>query len=103
MESHWIPDDPNLWKIENYEQFLSVRCILLAKAANELLDSLYYGKIAGVKTDDYSTKRYVDKQSEEDEIDSMSSWMASVGLDQGTVNHELLDGNGSVVAIIKVA
>ena len=39
VESHWIPVNRDLWKIDNYE-LLSERRILLAKAANDLLFSL---------------------------------------------------------------
>lgn len=35
-----IPDDPNLWKIENFKQFLATRRGLLAKALNEFLNNL---------------------------------------------------------------
>ena len=40
LESQWIPTDENLWKVDNYEYFLNARKQLLAKAANELLNSL---------------------------------------------------------------
>lgn len=41
LESHFIPtNDPTLWEYENYEKFLAERRRLLAKAANELLQSL---------------------------------------------------------------
>ena len=43
IESHWIPMDPNLWKVENYAEFLQTRRELLAKAANEFLNSLLGG------------------------------------------------------------
>ena len=40
IESHWIPTDPTLWEYENYVKFLEARRELLAKAANDLLQSL---------------------------------------------------------------
>lgn len=40
LESHWIPTDKELWKIENYFQFLEERRKLLSHATNDLLDSL---------------------------------------------------------------
>ena len=46
IETHWIPMNPELWKVENYEEFLKQRRILLAKAANELLGSLYAGSLS---------------------------------------------------------
>lgn len=40
LESQWIPMDRELWKIQNYEDFLTARKHLLAEAANKLLNSL---------------------------------------------------------------
>ncbi|MCD8364164.1 MAG: DUF262 domain-containing protein [Lachnospiraceae bacterium] len=103
MDTHWIPSDPELWKIENYEKFLEERRILLAKAANSLLDSLYCGQIADVELQDYSGKQYHEETVVEEEIASMSSWMLDHGLNEGTINHELLDESGKTVAIIDLA
>lgn len=103
VESHWVPMDPALWKIDNYEEFLKQRRILLAKAANELLDSLYSGSISDAALISFATKEYKGDLPEEEEIEEMSSWMSSVGLNEGTMNHELLDEAGNVVAIIDLA
>jgi hypothetical protein len=46
LESQWIPMDRDLWKIENYRDFLTARRELLAKAANHFLDSLLHGEVA---------------------------------------------------------
>ena len=40
LESHWIPMDRRLWKIENYFEFLEERRNLLARATNDLLNGL---------------------------------------------------------------
>ena len=39
-KAHFIPEDPNLWRPENYDKFIKERRILLAKAMNSLLKSL---------------------------------------------------------------
>jgi hypothetical protein len=39
-KAHFIPDDPSLWKPENYQKFLDERRRLLSKAINSLLHSL---------------------------------------------------------------
>ena len=44
VESHWIPMDRELWKVENYLKFLDARRELLAQAANSFLDSLIGGE-----------------------------------------------------------
>jgi hypothetical protein len=38
--SHFIPEGPDLWKPENFADFLKERQKLLAKAINGLLNSL---------------------------------------------------------------
>lgn len=102
MDTHWIPSDPELWKIQNYEKFLEERRKLLAIAANELLDSLYSGKLAKTDIEAYSSKIF-DSASEEEDIENMSSWMTEHNLNSGTTNHVLIDENGEEVAIIDLA
>ncbi len=43
LASQWIPQDPELWRIDRYPDFLAARRELLAKAANTLLDGLRLG------------------------------------------------------------
>ena len=45
LESHWIPMDPELWKLGKYPEFLEERRKLLAAAANRFLDSLASGTV----------------------------------------------------------
>ena len=40
LASQWIPQDPNLWIVNKYPEFLKERNILLAKAANKFLHDL---------------------------------------------------------------
>lgn len=103
IETHWIPKDPELWKVENYEEFLKQRRILLADAANTILDSLYNGTKEEAIVESFATKEYHESYSEEEEIEEVSAWMEEKGLKPGTTNHELIDGNGHVVAIIDLA
>ncbi|MGV9323119.1 GmrSD restriction endonuclease domain-containing protein [Streptomyces sp. NPDC003660] len=43
LESQWIPVDPELWRIENYPDFLATRRELLSYAANDFLEALHDG------------------------------------------------------------
>ncbi|GGX06624.1 hypothetical protein GCM10010297_30230 [Streptomyces malachitofuscus] len=43
LSSQWIPLDRDLWKVENYPDFLTARRELLARAANEFLQALHDG------------------------------------------------------------
>lgn len=103
MDTHWIPSDPNLWKIENYEKFLEARRILLAQAANKLLNSLYQGQLGEVSIQDFASKSYNNAADEEEEIEGMLQWMVEHGLSEGIMNHEIVDINGQVAAIIDLA
>jgi hypothetical protein len=40
LASQWIPDDPSLWTLDRYSDFLEARRQLLANAANSFLESL---------------------------------------------------------------
>ena len=103
VESHWVPTDPKLWEVSQYEEFLKQRRVLLAQAANSLLDSLYNGSIQESSLLSFATRNYQEANSEEEDIAEMSEWMTSVGLYEGTMNHELLDATGNVDAIIDLA
>lgn len=45
LESQWVPMKRELWKLENYPDFLAARRELLAKAANRLLSNLEAGHL----------------------------------------------------------
>jgi len=111
IESHWIPMNPHLWKLENYTEFLAARRELLAKAANKFMDSLYSGS---VPEDDVLTSAFEQPvvdipggfASEEEEriINEFNEWISSLGLPPGEVLYELADPeSGEPLAILDVA
>ena len=44
-QSQWIPEDPRLWRVENYREFVAARRELLAATAHEFLDELVAGNV----------------------------------------------------------
>lgn len=44
MGGQFIPEEPSLWKIENYEEFLAVRRDLIANELNAFIDRLIRGE-----------------------------------------------------------
>ena len=109
IESHWIPNDPALWKLDNYESFLAKRRELLAEAANRLLDSLYMGEGSDIAIEDYANRR-LNTASSEAGADSeamlvreIAAWMQELGLDAGSANHELIDAQGETLEILDLA
>src|SRR5699024_4635608 len=43
LASQWVPTDPDLWKVENYPDFLAARRELLTEAAENFLNGLASG------------------------------------------------------------
>ena len=48
LEAQFIPDNPELWKLENYEDFLAKRRKKLAEAINDYMEDLVVGDTGGV-------------------------------------------------------
>lgn len=46
LASQWVPNDPRLWRIDRYRDFLAARQELLAKATNTFLAELLHGETA---------------------------------------------------------
>ncbi len=96
LASHWIPPDPELWKIENYRDFLAARRVLLAEAANKFLHQLLLGTIPESQSDisafDHDTQpRPASIASDEEEaalIHAMD-WMHGQQLPAGELGYEL--------------
>ena len=84
IASHWIPMDPELWKIENYLEFLAERRKLLAQAANDFLDKLCAGTQPAPSTEvsvlDHPPIQPVGGIADEDEerlLAEMNAWVVA--------------------------
>lgn len=114
LESHWIPMDPSLWKIENYLDFLAARRELLAKAANDFLDGLFTGAISEFKAPSAVLERReqdvthipgsVGSEDEERLLRECNEWVISQGLPPGEYMYELADtATGMSLAVLDLA
>jgi len=111
LESHWIPMNPKLWKIENYIDFLNARRELLAKAANDFLDSLFRSSIKEVEPviSIYEREKIevpggFSSEEEERIITECNEWVISQGLPSGEFLYELVDlDTGEPLAILDIA
>lgn len=113
IESHWIPMDPELWKPENYLDFLAERRKLLAKAANDFLARLSAGSIPTVVSPDEAqfverAVAYVpggiDDDDEEARLARCNEWVMNRGLPAGDLSYELVnEHSGEPVAILDLA
>jgi len=108
VASHWIPMDPELWRVENYPDFLAERRRLLAEAANNFLDELAGGTAPDVKVGKIVVGEgavpVVVAVSEDDEarqIAECRAWVVDRGLAEGVENYELVDEEtGEALAIL---
>ena len=100
LESNWIPLDPELWKVENYEVFLQKRRELLAKGANEFLQSLYNDAIPQANIENFADRLApnVQDQEEENQLAEIANWMEENGLNSGERNY-VIDDNGNDVIL----
>lgn len=109
LESHWIPMDQELWRLDNYLDFLEARRELLAEAANAFLDGLYHGSVP--QRDVMPTERApivvipgsVSSQDEEQLLLDTNSWIVDQGLPEGEFMYELVNGQGNLIAVLDLA
>lgn len=111
IKSHWIPMDPNLWKPENYLEFLEARRVLLAESANQFLDSLYLGSAPVPKQVASVFERqlplipgHIDNEMEEGDLKSCNEWMVQNNLPAGEFMFELVETiTGEAIAYLDLA
>ncbi|MEX2347749.1 MAG: DUF262 domain-containing protein [Balneolaceae bacterium] len=113
LASHWIPMDENLWKKENFKDFLVARQELLANAANKFLNELKEGHVEELEftQDVFSEKKEplhvrvdsIADQEEEQMLVDLQSWLSEQGLPEGDWGYEVLDENEEPEAIIDLA
>ena len=110
IESHWIPMDPDLWQIENYPDFLRTRRELLAKAANQLLDSLLQGPAPDVTPIEATLpespvpRGSIKSEAEENLLLDTNIWVVEQGLPEGEMGYQLVnEQTGNLMAILDLA
>jgi hypothetical protein len=99
LASQWAPMDRALWDLERFPEFLEARRQLLARAANEFLDSLLAGTVPEPMHEmaeleempvDLVPGGIVDS-TEEDALLNVNIWVVEQGLPEGELLYELLD------------
>lgn len=111
VASHWIPMDRELWKVENYTDFLAARRELLAQASNEFIQSLFNGELPEKAIAPEVTKREVvtvpgmiETDEEEQLLRDCKEWVVEQGLSIGEISYELTNPDtGEVLAILDIA
>ncbi len=110
LESHWIPKDEYLWKIENYREFLAERRELLSQAANDFLDKLKQGTLPVSSDAITSQKRTIDirpssveSDDEDSQLHQTMDWMEKIGLPRGEYGYELHDKYSERIVVLDLA
>ncbi len=107
LRSHWIPLDPDLWRIERYCDFLAARRELLADAANEMLNALRGGELAtptDLVPDVIAAPGGIDSDDEERELIETQLWLRQQRLPAGEMLFEIADeASGEVLAVLDLA
>lgn len=101
LESQWIPMNRELWKVENYHQFLDARRHLLADSANEMLASLRAGVIppaeatpSGARQHSTVITAHLVETHPDDEaaiLESANSLALEHGLPAGEIAYDIVD------------
>lgn len=106
LASQWIPMDPELWRVDRYEDFLAARRELLAEEANAFLRSLLHGDARwldrGTVATTVPTETYggIGGPEEQRQIDDVNSWVDALGLPKGVVAHEHVGSESGVPTFV---
>lgn len=109
LESQWIPIDRDLWKVENYRDFLAARRKLLADAANDFLDQLLHGEVPETEpqqdiTESAPVTIAPSSPDEEEQTLELLEWLSERYLPDPELEYELADENtGEPLAILDMA
>jgi hypothetical protein len=105
LASQWIPQDPALWRIDRYPDFLAARRELLAEAANGFLDELRLGRGAGYGQPLERQVVVVDEADEDldsrrDQVMALVAELVELGCADPAVDCEVADpATGEVLAV----
>ena len=109
LASQWIPMDPELWKIENYREFMEARKALLAAELNTRLEGLLHGDtkwLSGAAAPIVGNilGSGVESEAEEAELETLNAWVVEQGLPRGTIDYDYADpATGEQIAVFDLA
>jgi hypothetical protein len=97
LASQWIPNDPALWKVERFRDFLEARKALLAAELNARMEELLHGDVgwlagpAAAMPVAAAVTGGLTSQAEEAELGALNDWVESEGLPRGVVAYDFAD------------
>lgn len=109
LASQWIPQDPELWKVENLIEFLEARKVLLADETNRCLTELLHGDTEWLGGPPASREMAavpggISSEEEEQELIKLNEWVQSRGFPAGAMAYDLSDADsGNQLAVLDLA
>ncbi|MCB1355991.1 MAG: DUF262 domain-containing protein [Maritimibacter sp.] len=108
LASQWVPMDEQLWKVENYLDFLEARRELLAAEANARLETLLHGdtkwlaeNVVHADVPQVQVVGGITSEGEEQALEEVNAWVEELGLKAGEMSYELSDPDtNAAVAIL---
>lgn len=97
LASQWIPMDEQLWKIENFLDFLEARKALLANEINARMKELLHGDDswlsgpAAPQPEPPIIVGGITGEDEEQELKAVNAWIVERGLPAGTIGYDFAD------------
>ena len=97
LESQWIPMDSELWKVENYLDFLEVRKQLLAAELNRRMSDLLHGNdrwLDGPSViigSSHPSTSGISSEEEEQQLEEANGWIEEQGLPRGVLSYDFAD------------
>ncbi|WJW74266.1 DUF262 domain-containing protein [Thiohalobacter sp. IOR34] len=97
LATQWIPMDPQLWKIQNYREFLAARKVLLAEEVNRILDTLLHGDRrwlegqAPIESPVPEIIGGIGSEEEEEQLEALNNWVESQGFPRGELAYDFAD------------
>ncbi len=97
LRSQWVPEDRQLWRLENFRDFLEARKELLAEAANTCLRSLLHDDAdvleasASARVSDSVLLGGIANEDEARELEELNAWVESQGYPKGEIAWDLVD------------
>ncbi len=102
LASQWVPTDPELWRIENYLDFLAERRGLLAVETNRRMENLLHGDTRWLEGPaepmpvTVTVPGGITSDDEEAELEALNAWVGSQGLPRGQISFDYTDPDSGV-------
>jgi hypothetical protein len=120
LASQWIPQDPELWRIGRFPDFLEARKALLAEELNKRMAELLHGDLrwlAGAAASSEAAPPAprpaphqaevvggISSEEEEQQLEALNVWVAARGLPRGALAYDLADPHtGAQQAVLDLA